>query len=235
MLGEMHAARMLPSSQAQPRASRLCPALPLPCTAQRVAPGRGLIPVVLGVCGYSDKSWRILHGIEILCLFIFVAGLSFGRLHAPCQQRGRDASVLPLPFGTHRARGCPRSPPSSRCVPSSAGSLYSSSPSSPRQEDTVSISSSQKRERALAARVLRPIPGTHGFPAAPGAPTEMPPGTQARHTEVTRTPSCSQRGRRSGTARLPGNLAWIKAGKKVPCVRRCSEWLPGCQVLQPCS
>lgn len=43
----------------------------------RQAPGQGLVPVVLGVCGYSDKSWCILHGIKILRLFIFVTGLSF--------------------------------------------------------------------------------------------------------------------------------------------------------------
>lgn len=58
------------------------------CQVARVALGWRLVPVMLGVCGYSDKSWCILHGIKILRLFIFITGLSFCRLHTPCWCKG---------------------------------------------------------------------------------------------------------------------------------------------------
>lgn len=74
--------------------------------------GLQLVPVVLGVCSYSDKSWCILHGIKILRLFIFITGLSFGRLHAPWGHKGVEMlscclscplayRLNPVPFQTH--------------------------------------------------------------------------------------------------------------------------------------
>lgn len=93
------------------------------CTVPLALRWGELIPVVLGVCGYSDKSWCILHGIKILRLFIFITGLSFGSLHTPWEdkvfemlrrcsplEQGAVPRATLLPLGPLPSQLLPRSP-----------------------------------------------------------------------------------------------------------------------------
>lgn len=177
--------RMLPSSPSTTPGKRSLPCSSrthsgfLPgCTVQRVALGRGLVPVVLGVCGYSDKGWCILHGIKIFRLFIFITGLPFGGRHTPC--RGKGFEVLPVPFQIPPA--CPQSPPSSRRVPSNAGSLYSLSPSSLTHSTTrgcrtdFQIPKKQKVPWQRASCSCSPVRAREASLPCWGAPPKTPPG-----------------------------------------------------------